>query len=129
MISIGHICRLHFAKLAPSLSTFGLIRRQVRWIYTGDRCQIFVASLISLNFVVNIVEACYSDIDPDSALQHAFDRLDAFFSIVFSIELSVNVFSTLIAEFISDGWNWCALSFRPLAFSPHTDTPGSTWSS
>ena len=128
VISICHIFKLHFAGPSLQMGTFALIRRRVRWNYigeivtktlsfflksslftrrfTGDRCQIFVASLISLNFFVNILEAYFNNIDPDSALQHVFDKIDMSFSIIFSVELSINMFSTLITEFLVDGWNW-----------------------
>ncbi len=85
-----------------------------------------MASLISLNFVLNIIEAYYNNIDPASTLQLFFDKLDTSFSVIFTIELCVNMFSTLFAEFFSDGWNWSPTPADPPPSPPpplrHTDT-------
>jgi hypothetical protein len=40
------------------------------------------------------------------------DILDFFFTIIFTFELSLNVFAHWFRKFINDGWNWFAFCFR-----------------
>ena len=81
------------------------LRRNVRRIYVQDASQVLVASLISLNFIVNIFESQLQPKDGSPEAQ-VFQMLDIGFSFVFFFELLINMFATMTQEFISDGWNW-----------------------
>ena len=50
---------------------------------------------------MNIVEA-----QTQGSLEHLLDPIDLFFTAIFSAELVVNLFATLVAEFFSDPWNY-----------------------
>eukprot|EP00960_Hanusia_phi_P019205 566571-Hanusia_phi.AAC.2 len=69
--------------------------------------QISVASLIFVSFALDLAQA---EILPEdgSEAQANFFRMDIFFTIMFTIELMVNLFAKsqdMFAEFLSDGWN------------------------
>ena len=86
--------------LAP-LGSFARFRRMVRTIYTGPSVQLFVAGLIVSNFFVNIIQA-----QTGGSLDVYLEKVDLFFTGIFSFELIVNLFATLFAEFFSDAWNY-----------------------
>lgn len=35
-----------------------------------------------------------------------FETIDFAFTVVFTIELCVNIFATFVWEFVTDSWNW-----------------------
>lgn len=80
-------------------------RRIVRWYYMHQKSQLLVAFLITFNFMANVVDHQNNSPshEPGSG---AFEKLDLAFTCIFVIELSVNLFSTLVWEFLSDGWNY-----------------------
>lgn len=82
-----------------------MVRRKVHWFYMGDRCQVFVASLILSNFILNIFEAHFTP-EEGSSMQNVFDKIDMGFTVVFTGELFINMFATLVLEFVRDSWNW-----------------------
>lgn len=81
------------------------MRRIVRQIYMGQRAQLLVAFLISLNFLLQIFDNQNNDPkhEPGSG---AFELLDIVFTCIFVVELSVNLFATLVWEFLADPWNY-----------------------
>ena len=87
------------------ISLFNQCRRWMRWIYLGDRVQLVVATLIVLNFFLNI---CETQLQPlDGTLEDKIlDTADTIFGYIFTIELIVNMFATLFTEFVRDPWNW-----------------------
>jgi len=105
-------------------TTFFNIRKRVRSTYVGDHVQIGVAALIGGNFMLNICQAQVGDEN-----EHAntiFESVDLGFTIIFTIELLVNMFATLLWEFVGDAWNWfdfvvVAVSLISLVL---TDLPG-----
>jgi len=81
------------------ISVFGNMRRYVRWMYLGDRVQLLVAGLIVFNFFLNICDTqlqAAEGTDEDRVLQLA----DQIFGWLFTVELAVNLFATLVYEFI-----------------------------
>ena len=105
-------------------TTFYNIRKRVRSTYVGDHVQIGVAALIGGNFMLNICQAQVGHED-----EHAntiFEFVDLGFTIIFTIELLVNMFATFLWEFVGDAWNWfdfvvVAVSLISLVL---TDLPG-----
>ena len=87
--------------LAP-LSAFGKLRRQVYRLYTAPPCQIGVAGLICVNFMMNIIEAQTSD----PFVTELLGSSDLFFTAIFCVELFINMFATLVWQFLSDPWNY-----------------------
>ncbi len=87
--------------LAP-LSAFGKLRRQVFRLYTAPPCQIGVAGLICINFLMNIIEAQTSD----PVVTDLLEASDLLFTAIFCIELFINMFATLVWNFLSDPWNY-----------------------
>ncbi len=62
------------------------------------------------NFFVNATESQVSDVltNEDGSLTDIganLERLDEFFTIIFAVELSINMFAHWFRPFISDGWN------------------------
>ena len=102
--TIGRVLQQYDDQEPKRATTLSKIRRNVRSKYVGDHCQVFVASLIMGNFLCNIFEAQFVS-SPDSNA-HIFDVIDVAFTVVFTIELCVNMFSTLVKEFVMDYWNW-----------------------
>lgn len=103
--TVSRVLELYHDTEIVQASAFTKVRRKVRWFYVGDRCQIFVACLIMGNFLTNIFEAQFAA-EPGSSTASIFDNIDIAFTIIFTIELCINMFATLVREFIIDGWNW-----------------------
>lgn len=97
---------IEYDDVEPSvISRLQKVRRKVRWVYVGDRSQVFVAALIMGNFTMNIFEAQLTT-EPGTPLANTFEKIDLAFTIVFTMELAVNMFATLVGEFVGDAWNW-----------------------
>jgi len=76
---------------------------QAKALYEGDRCQILVAVVISINFLCNVVE---KEIDPQGVLQpEVWRNFEITFNTVFLIELIVNMYARWWKAFWFDGWN------------------------
>lgn len=84
-------------------------QQQVATFYNGINVQVFVAFLISANFLTNIVE---KEIDP-KAETHAdgsrvygeFVIFELVYNIAFTIELAVNIYAHWFREFWRSKWN------------------------
>ena len=63
--------------------------------------QLIVASLICTNFLVNIIDSQTS-----GSFVEILEAVDLVFTALFTLELAVNLFATLFAEFFSDPWNY-----------------------
>mmetsp|Transcript_48070 Transcript_48070/g.150839 ORF Transcript_48070/g.150839 Transcript_48070/m.150839 type:complete len:799 (-) Transcript_48070:45-2441(-) len=100
---IQRLLRYHQDTEIVNLSRFEMIRKTVRWFYVGDRCQFVLAAVIVSNFICNIFEA---QMHSASGTDEVFAILDVLFTIFFTIELLINMFSTFFWEFISSRWNW-----------------------
>ena len=119
LVSIGRVLQRYNARPVVPVSDVPRVRSLVRRFYVGDRCQITIASLIMLNFALNIVQACFANAPPDSPLNAVFGQLDLAFTVIFTAELVVNLFATLVLGFICDIWNWSPP--HPLAEHAHLD--------
>ena len=107
LVSIGRVLKRYGERPVPQVSELQRLRSVVRWFYIRDLCQILIATLIMLNFTLNIVQAAFAGMGPNSSLNAVFENMDLAFTVIFSVELSVNMFATLVSGFIYDVWNWC----------------------
>ncbi len=127
LVSIGRVLQRYNTRPVVPVSELQRLRSLVRWFYVGDRCQIMIASLIMLNFTLNIVQACFANAPSDSPLNAVFAQLDLAFTIIFTTELVVNLFATLVRGFICDIWNWSnphvRLYLRALTYPTHLGRP------
>ena len=82
--------------------------RQFRFLgrraYDADLTQQFLASLIFCNFIANCVDAQFQPVD-GSMERQLLDILDILFTVLFSLELSVNLFLHWFWPFFT-GPNW-----------------------
>jgi len=72
-------------------------------IYEGDKCQLLVAIVISINFLCNVIE---KEVDPQGVLQpHVWRNFEITFNVIFLLELVVNMYARWWKAFWFDGWN------------------------
>jgi hypothetical protein len=79
---------------------------QLRSIYTSDLVQFTVVGIIVANFLTNIVE--FEIMSEDPVVMQRFDDMDLTFTILFSLELTVNLIvhlDLLPFAWVSDSWN------------------------
>eukprot|EP00746_Dinoflagellata_sp_MGD_P005509 gnl/MRDRNA2_/MRDRNA2_110661_c0_seq1.p1 gnl/MRDRNA2_/MRDRNA2_110661_c0~~gnl/MRDRNA2_/MRDRNA2_110661_c0_seq1.p1 ORF type:complete len:722 (+),score=138.59 gnl/MRDRNA2_/MRDRNA2_110661_c0_seq1:136-2301(+) len=74
---------------------------EVQKLYNGDKCQIVVALLIILNFIISAIEA---QVGEDAAVE-VFSAFEWTFNILFGIELLVNIYANFWCPFWKNGWN------------------------
>ncbi|EKX50515.1 hypothetical protein GUITHDRAFT_135169 [Guillardia theta CCMP2712] len=86
------------------ISDFARFRAWTKLHYTSANCQILVAALIYCNFMLNIIESQVRN--PDQALSKILTVADTFFTVIFTVELFINMFSTLWRDFLTDPWNF-----------------------
>jgi len=90
-----------------SLERFATYQRAARKVYTGKPVQILIASLIVANFVFSASEAQIKPMQrqpPDHTLMQLFNTAEVVFTVIFLVELVVNI-SIHGREFFSSGWN------------------------
>lgn len=73
-----------------------------RW-YSSLLIQVTVAVFIFLNFLVEIANAQAVN---DYSTEGVFQFFEWFFTILFTIELAINMFAHWWFRFWQDGWNW-----------------------
>ena len=100
--TLRRIIKFESAHYLAPLSSFAKVRRQVFRVYTGPTCQIAVATLICINFLMNIIEAQSSS----PVIANILEVTDLVFTGIFSLELLVNLFATLVGPFLADPWNY-----------------------
>jgi len=93
-----------------SLSMFARSRLLARELFNSTAFQICTAFLIIVNFGVNAVEAemtfnLIDDAGNPSNLKEALDRVDFAMTVIFTMEIALNMYGSLVWEFISDGWS------------------------
>ena len=82
---------------------FFYFQPQAKALYEGDKCQILVAIIISINFLCNVIE---KEIDPQGVLQpHVWRKFEITFNVIFLFELIVNMYARWWKPFWYDGWN------------------------
>jgi len=90
-----------------SRQRFAKYQQTARRIYTGKPVQILIACLIVANFVFSAVEAQIKPLQqqpPNYSLQETFNRAEVTFTIVFLVELIINM-GCHGREFYSNSWN------------------------
>lgn len=75
-----------------------------RW-YLAPRMQIMIAFLIMLNFCVNVAESEHNE-SMTKGLQDGYDFSEWVFTILFTVELCINMYGHWFAEFWASWWNW-----------------------
>mmetsp|Transcript_21259 Transcript_21259/g.48808 ORF Transcript_21259/g.48808 Transcript_21259/m.48808 type:complete len:579 (-) Transcript_21259:171-1907(-) len=79
-------------------------QQYVRNIYTSTPCQVLVAILIFGNFAANATQ--FQLVPKEGSSEETlFFIIDLIFSVLFTLELAVNLFAHWLTPFISDGWN------------------------
>ena len=81
------------------------LRLKLKWIYMSNASQYLWAALIFLNFFIDVIRTQVQPAD-GSALFRMFDHFDSAISLIFAIELTINILSNWFWDFVSDGWNW-----------------------
>eukprot|EP00960_Hanusia_phi_P003962 116421-Hanusia_phi.AAC.1 len=91
-------------KAAQRFNQWSLMQKRIKKTYSSVVCQGFIAILIVLNFLVNIVE---KQINPEESSNGAalFNNLDIFFTVIFTVELLLNITANFFWNFVLDGWN------------------------
>jgi hypothetical protein len=87
---------------------FARSRGSVRQLFKDVYFQIFVASLISANFAANAYEAqVLVGLRQDEGNTHVevLETLDLFFTVIFTVELILNLYAHWMHDFIRDGWS------------------------
>ncbi|EKX39507.1 hypothetical protein GUITHDRAFT_114473 [Guillardia theta CCMP2712] len=90
--------------LHDRLGEFERMRYKIAMFYDSNPVQSVVAFLITINFLAN---AAQSELLPKegSSMANFFAVLDDLFTILFTIELGLNLISHWFWPFISDGWS------------------------
>jgi hypothetical protein len=92
--------------LSSSFSAWSRRQIQLRSIYTSDLVQFTVVGIIVANFLTNVVE--FEIMSEDPVIMQRFDDMDLTFTILFSLELTVNLIvhlDLLPFAWVSDSWN------------------------
>ncbi|EKX36873.1 hypothetical protein GUITHDRAFT_145375 [Guillardia theta CCMP2712] len=92
------------AKEQRALSKLECWNAKVKKVYDSFPFQLFVILLIFVNFAFNIAEAELNTA-PDDPLNNLFQNADNFFTIIFTVELAINVTANWITPFLMDSWN------------------------
>ncbi|EKX49828.1 hypothetical protein GUITHDRAFT_104223 [Guillardia theta CCMP2712] len=99
------LCKEQKRERARAGSTaFQRFQAKVAAFYSSNAVQGFVAVLIFANFIANAIE---SEIKPAEGTQVAknFSTLDLIFTILFTIELCLNLLASWFWPFVQDGWS------------------------
>ena len=94
------------------------VKNRIGEAYNHDLFQIAMASVIALSFICNVVEVQVDQNPEDSDGLSLFDRIDLAFTIVFVLELLVNLFVHWFSDFWRDSWNvfdLCVVSVSVIA--------------
>jgi hypothetical protein len=88
-------------------TAYAMFRKRIRAAYKSNVFQIFVALMIYLNLMTNVVSA-QTNPDPGSEQDIILSNIDIFLTSFFTFELALNVYTanTFISEFVPDYWNW-----------------------
>lgn len=92
--------------LSASTSVWARTEIKLRSIYNSDLVQFTVVGIIIANFLANVVE--FELMSEDPAVMQRFDNMDLTFTILFTLELIVNLIAhldILPSPWISDSWN------------------------
>ena len=93
------------AKNTRQISKLTRLRDSVRHFYESASFQIFIASLIFFNFIMQCVQMQMLPVD-GSDWEKAFEWIENACTIIYLVELLINIFATWFIAFVSSGWNW-----------------------
>eukprot|EP00960_Hanusia_phi_P060509 764528-Hanusia_phi.AAC.2 len=82
----------------------------LKLFYDSDFLQYFVAGFIFLNFLTNVLQSEITPTTDNTSTAALFDNLDLCFTIIFTVELSVNIAANWFRPFFQSGWNFFDLT-------------------
>ena len=95
-------------RISLELSAQTKFRLAVMHAYEHRFTQWFIAVILLLNFLVNILES-ESARDENVEMKQRFDHIDLAFSIFYAVELAIHMYGRWFWDFWSDGW--CIMDF------------------
>jgi len=92
------------------LNNLGRGRCAAAHYFESAQFQFFIAACITANFATNAWEAelngtLVDENGKESLAQGNFNKIDMFFTIVFTVELGFNMYAHLFWKFVKDGWS------------------------
>jgi len=79
----------------------------VQLLYYMPAFQYLVALIIFLSFAANVWEAQVINVAPRPDWMNPFFRdLDVVFTVIFTVELAMNLVASGARGFVTSGWNW-----------------------
>lgn len=88
-----------------STNAFLRIKSRCASIYHHDLSQMLVALLIGLSFVTNVLEVQLNPAETDLELTRLFSDVDIVFTVLFVLELLLNLFVHWLRPFFQEWWN------------------------
>lgn len=84
---------------------FSKFRRTCRTIYKSRTFELCVGLMICINFLIIVVETQTLP-SPGSELHLIIDAFNWILSLIFAVELVLNIFVNKLRDFCQDYWNW-----------------------
>jgi hypothetical protein len=84
------------------LSTFERVQLAARNVCNDGRTEMSVAFLLLANFIINIIQV---EVSSNPGLMRVFDLINTIFTLVYALELSINVVGNWFWDFIRSPWN------------------------
>jgi len=84
---------------------FLTLKHIVRDFYYHDTSQMFVAFMIATSFIVNIAEEQLNPARDNDGMSTTFASIDLIFTLLFLVELLVNIAANWFLDFWRDSWN------------------------
>ena len=92
-------------RVTRPISKLTRVRGAVRHCYESATFQIFIAALIFFNFVMQCVQMQMLPAD-GSDWEDFFEVIENICTVIYLVELLINIFATWFTDFVSSGWNW-----------------------
>ena len=92
-------------KAEQNADLYGRVRASLGRIYNHDLTQMLVALLIFLSFITNVLEVQLDPRQEDAELTEGFLRADTAFTILFTVEVAMNLVVHSLPEFAGSSWN------------------------
>ncbi|EKX51123.1 hypothetical protein GUITHDRAFT_134639 [Guillardia theta CCMP2712] len=86
------------------------LQYHLKLFYDSDFLQYLVALFIFLNFLTNVLQSEISPTTDNSKTAALFDNLDLCFTVIFTVELVVNMTANWFKPFFESGWNFFDLT-------------------
>jgi hypothetical protein len=97
----AHVAKRRF----DSTNSFLRFKSRCAMIYQHDLSQGLVALLIGASFITNVLEVQLNPAEKDPELTRIFTDIDIIFTILFVLELSLNLFVNWLRPFFQESWN------------------------